>query len=232
MKVIFNLKLITALLMCLMFVCACKQSKSIGGSGSTSTTNKNSSGTSGAFSPSGDARKDLGDALRKLNTSFPYRLTETTSTSSSGQTVGQETTRVVEFAAADRSHVKLTGGAGDDFEHITIGDKNYSKLNGKWTEERSSTTERKSQGVDLEKNLADAIKEVTYAGPETVNGVPCFAYNYTLQVDAYTGKGKTWVRASDGLPHQSDSEFKYGNYGSKSHIIYEYNVDVSIKAPI
>ena len=85
------------------------------------------------FKPSSDARKDLGDSLRKLSTAFPYRLTETTTTSSAGQSDAQQT-RVVEFAAADRFHVKLSGGQGEDLEMITIGDKGYTKENGKWPE--------------------------------------------------------------------------------------------------
>ena len=80
--------------------------------------------------------------------------------------------------------------------------------------------------------IADAIKEVTFMGPETINGVASFAYSYTIQMDSYAGKGKTWVRASDGLPLQSDSEFKYGNVESKSHVGYEYDANVKVEAPI
>ena len=146
---------------------------------------------------------DLGDALHKLSNAFPYRVTETTTTSAGGQTAGNETTRVLDFAAADRYRVKLSSGDGDEVELITIGDKSYSKEDGKWTEEPKA--QKQNQRVDLEKNLADAIKDVTYAGPETINGISCFVYNYTIQMAGYAGTGKTCVRASDGLPLQSDS---------------------------
>ena len=109
---IFKLKVITLMLLFVMVSGACKSgSPSVGGSRPGSSP----------FKPSSDAGKDLGDALRKLNTAFPYRLTETTTTSSGGQAV-PETTRVVEFAAADRFRVKLSGEKGDDLELITIGD--------------------------------------------------------------------------------------------------------------
>src|SRR5713226_9893623 len=87
----------------LMAGCSLAQLK--GGSGSPSNSGGKSSTTTTAFSPSSDARKDLGDALRKLNTAYPYRLTETASATANGQTAMPESTRVVEFAAADRSHM-------------------------------------------------------------------------------------------------------------------------------
>jgi hypothetical protein len=211
----------------LMNLCAaCKKA----GVASSSSGNAKSTATTQPFKPSSDAAKDLGDSLGKLNTAFPYRLTETTTTSAGGRTTGPESTRLVDFAAADRFHVKLTGEAGEDLELITIGEKSYSKRNGKWTQEAASATRPKK--IDLEKNLADAIKDVTYVGPETINGVQCFAYDYTIKLDSVTGKGKTWVRASDGLPLQSDSEFRYENYESKSHVSYEYNADVKVEAPM
>ncbi len=157
MRVIFNLKLITTMLMVVMVCGACKTK----GSGSTSSASS-SSGTSAPFKPSSDARKDLGDALHKQSNAFPYRVTETTTTSAGGQTAGNETTRVLDFAAADRYRVKLSGGDGGEVELITIGDKSYSKEDGKWTEEPNA--KKQNQRVDLEKNLADAIKDVTYAG--------------------------------------------------------------------
>ena len=225
MKGIFNFQLIISMILLVIVCGACKTR----GAGSTSAGNGKSSTATQPFKPSSDAAKDLGDALRKLNTAFPYRLTESTTTSAGGKPVGPETTRVVDFAAADRFHVKLGGGQGEDLEFIAIGEKSYSKENGKWSEDAASSTRPKK--ADLEKSLADAIKDVTSVGPETINGVQCFAYNYTIQMDSVTGKGKTWVRASDGLPLQSDSEFKNGNVESKSHVSYEYNADVKVEAP-
>jgi hypothetical protein len=224
-KVSFNFKVMMSMLLLVMVCGACKT----GGTGSAPVGEGKASRATQPFKPSSDSTKDLNDALRKLNSAFPYRLTETTTTSAGGKPVGRETTRIVEFATADRFHVKLAGDEGEDLELITIGEKSYSKQNGKWNEEATGT---RPKNVDLEKNLADSIKDVTYVGPETINGIQCFAYNYTIKMDAVTGKGKTWVRASDGLPLQSDSEFKYENFESKSHVVYEYNADVKVEAPM
>ena len=84
-----------------------------------------SSTTGSAFRPSSDARKDVREAIAKLNTAYPYRLTETVSASANSQTAMPDGTRVVEFAAADRVHMKSTSKIGVDVEAITIGDRHY-----------------------------------------------------------------------------------------------------------
>jgi len=212
---------------------ACSLSKLKGGSGSSSK----STGGSNAFSPSSDARKDLGDALRKLNSAYPYRLTETTSATANGQIAMPESTRVTEFAAADRSHVKWTGGSGSDFEQITIGEKRYWYTDGKWSEQAGpSMAQRVKRGEEFAKKLAEMTKEVKYLGSETINGVPCFAYAYTIETtlsgQSYVGTGKAWIAAADGLPRQNDSEFKVAGYATKSHIVYEYHVDFKVERPV
>ena len=196
--------------------------------GSTRTT---------AFKPSDDERKDLGDAMRKLKTAYPYRLTEISSATMNGQQAMPENQRVVDFAAADRSHLKWTGGTGSDLEEITIGEKQYWYSDGKWTESAGkSAAERARMGRKMEELLAAAVKEVQYVGAETVNGASCFAYTYTMEINTsgqnYTGTGKAWVGAADGLVHQNDSEFKVSGYTQKSHIVYEYNVDVKVEKPV
>jgi len=201
------------------------------GSGSSVT----SSSTTSAFSPSSDARKDLGDALRKLNSAYPYRLTETTSATANGQTAMPESTRVVEFAAPDRSHMKWTGGPGGNVEAISIGEKHYWFANGKWTEGTDPSSRGMNRGEDFAKKLAEMVKEVKYVGPESINGVACHAYSFkaetTMAGQSYTGTGKLWIGAADGLPNQSDSEFKVATYANKSHIFYEYNADIKVEQP-
>lgn len=137
-----------------------------------------------AFKPSSDARKDLGDALRKLKTAYPYRLTETDSGTMSGQQAMPESTRVVDFAAPDRVHMKWTGGIGSDIGEITIGEKQYWNYDGKWTENASKSAEEKAKrSSEMEKMLAEATKDVKSVGAETTNGVPCFAYTYGIEMN-------------------------------------------------
>lgn len=208
--------------------CRLSQLKGVTESGSSQPTS--------AFSPSNNPRKDLGDALEKLNSAFPYRLTETTSASAPGQPDVQYGVRVVEFASADRHHAKWKSGPLGDTEVITIGDKEYTYINGKWIEGGAkSLSQREQAGRRFREKMASAIKDVQYLGAETVNGVSCYAYSYTMEMDVsgqkWSGTGKAWVGASDGLPHQLDSEMTVSSYHQKSHITYQYDVDFKIEKP-
>jgi len=202
--------------------------------GNTSSRSSDSSRAATSFSPSSDARKDVRDALLRLNTAYPYRLTETIEATGNGQTIPGGT-RVVEFAAADRSHMKWNGGQGEDVEAISIGDKHYWFSGGKWTEGAVSSPERMNRGADFAKKLADTVREVKYLGHETVNGISCYVYTGTYEMilgtQKWSGNAKVWIGADDGLIHQSDSDYHVANYGGKSHIVYEYNVDVKVEKP-
>jgi hypothetical protein len=192
----------------------------------------NSPTTGSAFSPSSDARKDLRDAFERLNGAYPYRLTETMTDLANSQNTLPGGIRVVEFAAADRSHMKWTRPDSGDVETISIGNKHYWYSNGKWTE---GTSQVPYQGADFAKKVAETIKEVKYVGPGTVNGSPCHLYTCTfdgsMAGQSWNGTGKIWIGAHDGLPHQSDSDIKFGNYAGKSHIVYEYGVNIKVEPP-
>jgi hypothetical protein len=223
------------LLLTLVPLTACSLAKLKSDPPASSNGDRKSATTATAFNPSTDARKDVVDALRKLKTAYPYRLTETASATANGQTAMPESTRVVEFAAADRSHMKWTGGPGGDVEAISIGDKHYWFENGKWTEGTMPLSQRGNRGEDFANKLAEMVKEVKYVGPENLNGVSCFVYTCTFETNvsgqSYTGTAKVWIGAADGLPHQSDSEFKVATYANKSHLVYEYNPKFKVEPP-
>ena len=193
-----------------------------------------SSTTGSAFRPSSDAGKDVREAIAKLNTAYPYRLTETVSASGNSQTAMPDGTRVVEFAAADRVHMKSTSKIGVDVEAITIGDRHYWYSGGKWTE--GSLDLASNGGAEFAKKVAEMLKDVKYVGPETVNGIDCHLYSCTIDGSMggqnWTGTAKIWIGAADGLPHQSDSDFKVANsFGGKSHIVYEYGGNIKVEPP-
>jgi hypothetical protein len=64
----------------------------------------------------------------------------------------------------------------------------------------------------------------------------CFAYSGTFETDMaghkWSGTAKVLIGGTDGLIHQSDSEYHVANYGGKSHIVYEYNVNVKVEPPM
>lgn len=218
-----------------LLLAGCSLSPLKGNPGTSSTSDRKSSATTTAFNPSADARKDVVDALRKLKTAYPYRLTETASATANGQIAMPESTRVVEFAAADRSHMKWTGGQGGDVEAISIGEKHYSFADGKWTEGIVPSSKGADRGADFADKLAKMVKEVKYVGAENLKGVSCFVYTCTFETtlsgQTYAGTSKVWIGADDGLIHQSDSESKVATYANKSHIVYEYNANFKVEPP-
>lgn len=231
------------LVLAVLLLTSCNLVKTKGESGNSSSSSKDgsasssssdsSSRTATSFTPSSDARKDVRDALMRLNSAYPYRLTEVSSMSGNGQNI-PETTRVVEFAAAHRSHMKWTGGPGGDIEAISIDDKHYWFSDGKWTE--GTIPEKLGyRGEDFAKKLSEMVKEVKYIGPETVNGSACHAYTGTFETtlggQQWTGTAKVWIGAGDGLIHQSDSDYHVGPYNGKSHLVYEYGGNIKVDPP-
>jgi|ERR1051326_180352 hypothetical protein len=223
------------LMLALMLACSFGRSKAPAGNSTSSTGNNSSHAT--AFTPSSDARKDLREALERLNKAYPFRLTEDSSANAGGHEVSGGT-RIVEFAAADRSHAKWTNGPLGNTEVITIGDKQYSKLNnGNWTEgSPAGLSQRQGTEKRMREMMASAVKDVKYIGTDTVNGLPCQEYTYTMDMDVsgqkWAGTGKAWIGSTDGLPHQLDSEMTVSSYKQKSHITYEYNVDFKVEKPM
>ena len=221
----------------LAFTMACNFTRSKEPAGNSASSSANSSSHGTAFTPSSDARKDLREALERLNTAYPYRLTENSSGNATGRDISGGT-RIVEFAAADRSHAKWTNGPLGNTEIITIGDKQYSKLNnGNWTEgSPAGLAQRQGMEKRMREMMASAVKDVRYIGTDTINGVPCHEYTYTMDMDVsgqkWTGNGKAWIGSSDGLPHQLDLEMTVSSYKQKSHITYEYNVDFKVEKPV
>src|SRR5256885_15279145 len=224
------------LILAILPLSACSMSRLKGGAESSSNSSGNDTSKSAiAFSPSSDASKDVREAIAKLNTAYPYRLTETVSASANSQTAMPDGPRVVEFAAADRVHMTSTSKIGGDVEAITIGDKHYWYSGGKWTE--GSLDLASNGGAEFAKKVAEMLKDVKYVGPETVNGIDCHLYSCTIDGSMsgqnWTGTAKIWIGAADGLPPQSDSGFKVANsFGGKSHIVYEYGGNIKVEPPV
>jgi hypothetical protein len=223
------------LVVLVMLLSACGLARLNGGTKPSSERADNSSSKiTTPFSPSNDASKDVREAIAKLNTAYPYRLTETVSASANSQAAMPEGTRVAEFAAADRVHMKSTSKIGGDVEAITIGDRHYWYSGGKWTEGKFDLAS--NGGPEFAKKVTEMFKDVKYVGAETVNGIDCHVYSCIIDGSMggqnWKGTIKFWIGASDGLPHQSDSDFKVANsFGGRSHIVYEYGVNIKVEPP-
>jgi hypothetical protein len=172
-----------------------------------------------------DATKSLFTAFEKLNSAFPYRLTE----ASGG---AMQLDRVTDFAAADRIHSTWTlGNAGQD-ESITIGTQTWWKLHGKW----DTTPSDNSIPIDVYALLYKDVSVIQYAGQETVMGTPCFVFTFKLTITtmsyALDSTGKAWVGIADGLPHQADLVGTIRGAPFTTHLVYSYGVKFDIQQPV
>lgn len=176
--------------------------------------------------PTGDAREAVLATFNKLNTAFPYRLTETTTDSTSNQAYN----RVAEFAGPDEVHSLWTGPYGSG-EMIETGGKTYWYSNGAWSETTEDPMDAQTR-FDLQQTLTQALGSAQLVGPETVNGAATFAYTFDFVLGDASGTGKVWVGAADGLPYQVDFDFTMSGVTVNSHLIYEFGVPITITAPI
>jgi hypothetical protein len=177
-----------------------------------------------AVGSSGNPSQELGDALTRLKTAYPYRVTdELIQSGSSSSTTGKY---VVEYAAADRAHYK-----SDSHETIEIGDKRYAYYSGKWVE-----TGPAAKGPTIEETISEHMADVRQEGAEEINGVPCSAYTTRYQFDTKglpgSGTSKIWISKLDGLPRQLDSKIKQDPISYTSHKVYEYDSSIRVEKPI
>lgn len=216
----------TALFMIFLLLLGCSRGKS-GSNRPAPLANRNSSSSDNitpphprstiTFTPSDNASKDLADAMRRLETAYPYRMTETVFDPNK-----PPNEYVFEFATAERLHVR---GAG--IEWIKTGKYDgFSKWKDEWSRDPNYTNYGEDTANRTLRSLASEQREVKPNGKETVNGVPCYVYQHKIGKSG-TGTGKTWIGAADGLPHQIDRVFGV----SKEHFVFEY-VDVVVKNPI
>ncbi len=194
----------------------------------SATTALEPSATTAPVDNSGEAKQLIIDAFNKINTAYPFRVTETGNFFSGN---GTNSTRITEFAAADRTHTTLQGTSADG-EEIRIGDKVYIKLNGgSWT----AASQSSQPGVDftqLAAMLASSLTDIQSTGSENLNGVDTLSYTFSVSLGGSTGTGKVWIGAADGFVYRVDLSSVVQGVTLSETLTYEYNIQVTIEAPI
>jgi hypothetical protein len=168
----------------------------------------------------------LDNAFIQLANAFPFRITET------DDYLAEVVYVTTDYAAADRYHSITTQklAPGKD-ETITIGTKTWWKINGVWGPTPSGTLKQNNYW-----DLIPKAQDVTYTGQESVSGVPCFIFSFTLDMQApgsyLTGSGQAWVGISDGLPRQFDFTPGANTTGGPTNQLYTYGITVDIQQPV
>lgn len=204
----------------------------IPGADSATTSGGDGAKSSSPVQPSNDAREDVKKAWEKFYAAKSFRGRMSGATTSSGVAIGGGALEI-EFVAPDRYHWSAQG-KGERGEIIFIGKDMYArKGDGAWMKGQGAFGEAliKQFRDSLELRMA-RYEEIKFTGTDTVDGSPMLVYQYQLKDDPATGKGgpgKLWVGASDGLPHQVETEIK----GGKVYFTYyDYNADIKVEPPI
>lgn len=176
--------------------------------------------------------KALVQAFDKLQTAYPYRLTDTsTVTTGIGLTI-QPMVRISEHSAPDRTRVTWKRGELSG-KIIAVGNKTYLQASGRWrTADRSSDPKA---STDLAQMLSGGITDVELTGTDTLAGVPSSTYTFRFRWKAmgliFDGTGRAWIRQADGLPQRAEMETRTGLFDMTSQVAYEYNVPIEIEPP-
>lgn len=137
-----------------------------------------------------------------------------------------------------------TPGRSTDKKEIIIIGKDYFIKEGDapWQKSPMDMGDLFSQFRDPK--LIDAITkkaEVKYLGTDTLDGAPMLTYQYTIK--DLLGRGsnmvtKSWIGATDSMPHQTESEIDMDlGTGKMIHskvtsTVYDYNADIKIEPPM
>ena len=198
-----------------------------GSSGSNSNSGGGSStaGLSAGTDPKGDVIKAY-----RLQATKPYRLRETTTMS--GQGGNQTFSRVLEVVPPDRFHAML-----DKYESITIGDVQYTRVNGTWSQSSRPDKRNVSGGVGklILQQIESGALVITYIGRDTADGKAAQLYEMsgTLKIGDTEMKGqrKVWISVSEGLPLKYAGKSE-SPYAMESVLTYEYDPGIKIEAPM
>lgn len=215
----------TSLILLAATLAACSTSRVSPGSNSNSGGGSPTAGLSAGTDPKGDVINAY-----RLQATKPYRLRETTTMS--GQGGSQTFSRVLEVVPPDRFHAML-----DEYESITIGDVQYTKLNGKWSQSSRADKRNVSGGVGklILQQIESGALIITYIGRDAADGKAAQLYEMsgTVKIGETEIKGqqKIWISVAEGLPLKYASKSE-SPYAIDSVLTYEYDPGIKIEAPM
>lgn len=79
------------------------------------------------------------------------------------------------------------------------------------------------------------IKTVKWTGTETLDGIRCRIYEYTLSGDQFgvhsEGTSRLWVAEDDGLPIKQVTTSTTGGYSATTTLLIDYSPTLTVRAP-
>ena len=171
-----------------------------------------------------DARADLIASFAKLKTAYPYRLTET-STSSFSRV---QTVRVDELAGPHEVHSSWNAGPHRG-ELVETHGRTWWKRNGKWVEEPRDPDPSDAE-IDVAELVASGLTGVERSGSERLGGASTTVYTFRFRLYDADGTGKAWIGA-DGLPRRAEATIAVEGVTMTTKLVYEFGVPIHVQAP-
>jgi hypothetical protein len=152
---------------------------------------------------------------------------------------GKITKMIMEYVAPNSFHTTTDGS-----EFIVVDGASYIKgANGQWEKTPIDMSRMTAQLLspelvdELAKNIT--VEKMQFVGPDVIDGKPMWVYRYEttmeLMGEKINSEATVWLGVLDKLPHrqegESDSIMNKGGK-TKSTIVYEYDPNIKIEAPI
>lgn len=138
----------------------------------------------------------------------------------------------VKYIAPNKFHI-INKMPNMKSEMIAIGNDSYNRINdGKWTKvppDKSFNVEE-MRGKMTEGAIA-SMKDFEFVGKETLDGKDTFVYKFNSDYNGQSSS-KIWISADSGLPLKVDTDGSYNGTKLQMSIIYDYDKEIKIEAPI
>jgi hypothetical protein len=178
------------------------------------------------FVPSVDPKADLLLAYDKLQSAYPYKITETSTNSSSPDTH----VRVKEAAGPGEQYVTWTSPSSSG-EMIETGGFFYLFYNGAWSKSDVAPLAMPTE-IDLVQYFIKELADVYALDPDSSIGIETFTYYFSTNLPGNPGTGVVWLGTSSGLPYKASYASTSEDNTFTVELVYEYDLEVTITAPI
>ncbi len=129
----------------------------------------------------------------------------------------------------EKIHGVITTG-GMIAEMIVVGSDGYMKLGDNWIKTNVDLADVYLWAKQMSR---DSLEDVKLIGPETIDGTPLMAFEYTAEVDDVNSTGKVWIGMLDGYIHRSENDSIIN--GKPYHTvtkIYDFDEPMTIEPPM
>jgi hypothetical protein len=171
-----------------------------------------------------DCADDIKAILKAAQTSGPYRM-ETTVSSSAG-----DMTMTAEVIPPTAMH-SVTDVGGQTMEMTFLDGKGWMNMAGTWTELPPEQAATITQMFDPAIIDSGELTNEECVGVANVDGMDVMQYNYTFGMQGVTSDNVMYVDPESGLPIGLEATSDVGGETAETSVTYEFDDSVTVTAP-